>query len=152
MKLPLSLGSLSTFRECGACTATINSTRKLGSIIFLQSRIQKFWTKLLLFRRTLNLKSKGSFGKFIGKENYSFKLKIRKEKTDYIRMYKWANDQKFEEQSDGTAIMTFTSNQYYLVLNWILEKGMYVTPLAPQKLVNDWRENVLAMYEEVKNG
>lgn len=96
--------------------------------------------------------SKGSFGKFIGKENYSFKLKIRKEKTDYIRMYKWADDQKFEEQSDGTAIMTFTSNQYYPVLNWTLEKGMYVTPLAPQKLVDDWRENVLAMYEEVKNG
>lgn len=44
--------------------------------------------------------------------------------------------------------MTFTSNQYYPVLNWILEKGMYVTPLAPQKLVDDWRENVLAMYDE----
>lgn len=51
---------------------------------------------------------------------------------------------------DGTVIMTFTSNQYYPVLNWILEKGMYVTPLAPQKLVDAWRENVLAMYEEVK--
>ena len=57
MKLPSSLGSLSTFKEYGACTATINSTRKLGSIIFLQSRIQKSWKKLLRFRRTLNLKS-----------------------------------------------------------------------------------------------
>lgn len=65
-------------------------------------------------------------------------------------MYKWADDQKFEGQSNGTAIMTFTSNQYYPVLNWILEKGMYVTPLAPQKLVDDWRENVLAMYDEAR--
>ena len=94
--------------------------------------------------------SKGSFGKFIGKENYSFKLKIRKEKLDYIRMYKWADDQKFEEQSDGTAIMTFTSNQYYPVLNWILEKGMYVTPLEPKQLVDEWKKNVLEMYEEVR--
>lgn len=96
--------------------------------------------------------SKGSFGKFIGKKNYSFKLKIRKEKTDYIRMYKWADDQKFEEQSDGTAIMTFTSNQYYPVLNWILEKGMYITPLAPKNLVDEWKANILAMYDVVKNG
>ena len=65
-------------------------------------------------------------------------------------MYKWADDQKFEEQSGGTAIMTFTSNQYYPVLNWILEKGMYITPLEPKKLVDEWKANVLAMYEEVK--
>ena len=45
--------------------------------------------------------------------------------------------------------MTFTSNQYYPVLNWILEKGMYITPLEPKELVDDWKTNVLAMYEEV---
>nr|WP_318715456.1 WYL domain-containing protein [uncultured Treponema sp.] len=88
----------------------------------------------------------GNFGRFIGNETFEFKLEILSSYTeDYAKMYKWAADQKFESQSDGTTIMTFTSNQYLPVLNWVLARGMYIKPLAPEKLVNDWKKNVIAM-------
>ena len=48
-------------------------------------------------------------------------------------------------QDHGSTIMTFTSNQFYPVLDWVLEKGMFVKPLAPQKLVDTWKENVIVM-------
>ena len=41
--------------------------------------------------------------------------------------------------------MTFTSNQYLPVLNWVLARGKFVKPLAPEKLVKDWKDNVMTM-------
>lgn len=41
--------------------------------------------------------------------------------------------------------MTFTSNQYYPVLDWVLEKGQYCIPIEPEQLVNDWKANVKKM-------
>ncbi len=92
----------------------------------------------------------GNFGKYIDSEICTYKIKIRKEKIDYIKTYKWSQDQAFEDQPDGSSIMTFTSNQYFPILDWVLEKGMYATPLVPEKLVDDWKTNVLKMAEELK--
>lgn len=93
----------------------------------------------------------GNFGRYIGEENYEFKIKILANwKADYLKTYSWAPDQSFEEQPDGTEIMTFTSNQYYPVLDWVLEQGKYVKPLAPQKLVDDWTDNVINMMKMVE--
>lgn len=93
----------------------------------------------------------GNFGKFIGKEMYRFKIKITvRWIADYAKTYSWASDQKFEELKDGSTIMTFTSNQYYPVLNWVLEKGKFAFPLAPERLVNDWKDNALEMAKKAK--
>ncbi|MBQ0166128.1 MAG: hypothetical protein KBT02_03340 [Treponema sp.] len=46
---------------------------------------------------------------------------------------------------EGGVIMTFTSNQYYPVLDWVLEKGQYCIPIEPEQLVNDWKANVKKM-------
>ena len=95
-------------------------------------------------------KAKGNFGRYIGSETYKFKVRINRDITaNYIRTYKWAADQKFYTNDAGCVIMTFTSNQYYPVLNWILSHGQWVTPLEPQKLVDEWKENVEGM---MKNG
>ena len=57
------------------------------------------------------------------------------------------HDSYITPQNDGTVIMTFSSNQYYPVLNWIMSQGQWITPLKPQQLVDEWKENVKGMYK-----
>lgn len=95
----------------------------------------------------------GSFGRHIGEETFKFKLKITAPwVAEYAQTYKWAPDQKFEKLAEGGAIMTFTSNQYYPVLDWVLEKGQYCIPIEPEQLVNDWKGNVKKMMENAGIG
>lgn len=94
-------------------------------------------------------KAKGNFRRYIGKQTYNFKIRITSEKTlNYIKTYQWTNDQKFVAQSDGSTIMTFTSNQDYPVLGWVLSHGMYATPLEPEWLVKEWKMNVDSMKKQ----
>ena len=91
-------------------------------------------------------RAKGNFRRYIGPKMLSCKLKITSEKTlNYIKTYNWAEDQKFEKQDDGCTIMTFTTNQDYPVLGWVMSHGMYVQPLEPEWLVDEWTKNVRAM-------
>ena len=91
-------------------------------------------------------RAKGNFRRYIGPKLLNCKLKITSEKTlNYIKTYNWAEDQKFEKQPDGSTIMTFTTNQDYPVLGWILSHGMYVQPLEPEWLVEEWGKNVKSM-------
>ena len=88
----------------------------------------------------------GNFGRHLGDETFTFKLKITAPwVADYAKTYTWAPDQKFDELPEGGVIMTFTSNQYYPVLDWVLEKGQYCIPIEPEQLVNDWKANVKKM-------
>ena len=91
-------------------------------------------------------RAKGNFRRYIGKETWNYKLRITSEKTlNFIKTYKWAEDQKFELQEDGSTVMSFTSNQEYPILGWTLSHGMYVQPLEPEWLVQRWKENVKQM-------
>ena len=91
-------------------------------------------------------RAKGNFRRYIGPQLLSCKLKITSEQTlNYIKTYNWAEDQKFEKQSDGSTIMTFTTNQDYPLLGWVLSHGMYVKPLEPEWLVEEWGKNVKQM-------
>lgn len=82
---------------------------------------------------------KGNFGRYIGNETYDFKIRINSDITaNYIKTYKWADDQRFETQADVSVLMTFSSNQYYPVLNWGLSHGQWVVPLEPEKLLDEW--------------
>ena len=93
----------------------------------------------------------GNFGRYIGNETYHFEIKISASwLAEYIRTYNWASDQKLRKQKDGSTIMSFTSNQYNSVLDWILEKGKNVLPLKPKRLVKDWKETVIAMADMAK--
>lgn len=91
-------------------------------------------------------RAKGNFRRYIGKELLHCKIRITSEKTlNYIKTYKWTDDQKFEMQKDGSAIMTFTSNQDYPILGWVLSHGMYVQPLEPKWLADEWKMNAKEM-------
>ena len=93
-------------------------------------------------------RAKGNFRRYIDDETYEFKIRITRDITlNFIKTYQWADDQKFAPQPDGSTIMTFTSNQYYPVLNWTLSHGQWATPLAPARLVTDWKEHVRGMGE-----
>ena len=94
-------------------------------------------------------RAKGNFRRYIGKETLRCKIKVTSQKTlDYIKTYKWTDDQKFEPQPDGSTIMTFTSNQDYPILGWLLSHGMYAQPLEPKWLVDEWEKNVRGMMRE----
>ena len=91
-------------------------------------------------------RAKGNFRRYIGQQLLHCKIKITSEKTlNFIKTYKWAEDQKFKKEEDGSTIMTFTTNQDYPVLGWVLSHGMYVQPLEPEWLVNEWKRNVKEM-------
>lgn len=88
----------------------------------------------------------GNFGRHIGDKTYHFEIKILASwLAEYIRTYNWAPDQRFRKQKDRSTIMSFTSNQYNPVLDWVLEKGKNVQPLKPERLVKAWKENAIAM-------
>lgn len=94
----------------------------------------------------------GNFGRHIGEKTFKFKLKITAPWViDYAKTYKWSPDQKFKQLKNSCAIMEFTSNQYYPVLDWVLEKGQFCIPLEPEELVKDWKQNVFKMLENIKN-
>ena len=91
-------------------------------------------------------RAKGNFRRYIGPKLLHCKLRITSEKTlNYIKTYEWTEDRKFEKQDDGSTIMTFTTNQDYPVLGWVLSHGMYVQPLEPEWLVDEWKKNVNGM-------
>ena len=93
----------------------------------------------------------GNFGRYIARKTYEFKIKIESPITlNWVRTYQWADDQRFEPQTDGSTLMTFTSNQLYPVLNWVMSQGKWMTPLAPTELVDLWREQVRGMGEKVE--
>ena len=95
-------------------------------------------------------RAKGNFRRYIGPELLHCKLKITSDKTlNYIKTYEWSEDQRFEKQSDGSTIMTFTTNQDYPLLGWVLSHGMYVQPLEPEWLVDEWGKNVSAMAKNI---
>ena len=95
-------------------------------------------------------RAKGNFRRYIGQQLLHCKIRITSEKTlNFIKTYKWTEDQKFKKQEDGSTIMTFTTNQDYPVLGWVLSHGMYVQPLEPEWLVNEWKKNVIAMRNNI---
>ena len=95
-------------------------------------------------------RAKGNFRRYIGPQLLHCKLKITSEKTlNYIKTYEWTEDQKFEKQKDGSTIMTFSTNQDYPVLGWVLSHGMYVKPLEPEWLVKEWEKNVIEMRNNI---
>jgi predicted DNA-binding transcriptional regulator YafY len=80
------------------------------------------------------------FGVFAGQEKIRFRVEFYDESAVWVQERQWAEDQKIKETEDA-AIIDFTSTQYSKVLEWVLSRGCTARPLAPKKLVNDWRRH-----------
>jgi hypothetical protein len=81
------------------------------------------------------------FGIFIGDKKYRFSVIFYDESALFARERQWAADQDFEECEDGV-IISFTSTQYSKVLEWVLSQGCNSLPLAPERLVKDWKLHI----------
>jgi predicted DNA-binding transcriptional regulator YafY len=95
-------------------------------------------------------KNDGSyFGIFAG-EKRGFKIAFSGFAARDIQNRLWAKDQKTTEMEDGEGIIIeFTSTQYDKVLSWVLSFGSGATPIEPPELVEQWKENILEIYEYI---
>ena len=96
-----------------------------------------------------SLEGSSYFGIY-AKENkpYKFVIAITGD-TRWIKERIWAEDQHIKETKNGIEI-SFTSNQFEKVLEWILAQGARAKPLAPKSLVNLWTETIQAMSKIAK--
>jgi predicted DNA-binding transcriptional regulator YafY len=90
------------------------------------------------------------FGIFAG-EKRCFKIAFNKFTANDIQNRLWAKDQKITELEDDEGItIEFTSTQYDKILSWILSFGSEASPIEPPELVEQWKENILELYEYIK--
>jgi predicted DNA-binding transcriptional regulator YafY len=88
----------------------------------------------------------GRLGAFKGDKIQKYKIEFFDYARTWIKEHKWADDQVFEETENST-IITFTSTQWHSVLQLVLQWGSQARPLAPKKLVDDWKKEITAMTE-----
>lgn len=122
-------------------TKLFNLSRILG--IKILEKYEKFTLpEFYDFRSTLA----GCFGCYNDNEAEVYNLKIAKDSYAYIYIKDriWGEFQEIKETEDGY-ILEFEATQYKPILRWVLSWGSEVIPLAPQKLVDDWKKNILSL-------
>ena len=96
-----------------------------------------------------NYSGGGRLGAFAGDKVEKFKIRFTGYAKEWIKNHKWADDQTFTEDEESTTI-TFSSSQFEKVFESMLSWGRQAEPLAPARLVKRWKEEILAMAENVK--
>jgi predicted DNA-binding transcriptional regulator YafY len=97
------------------------------------------------------IKNEGSyFGVFLGKKK-RYKIVFASNLAQDIQDRQWAADQKIQKRKDSdNIVISFSSTQYEKVLSWVLSYGSAVLPIEPPELVKEWKQNIIALYEKVK--
>jgi len=90
-----------------------------------------------------SLEGASYFGIYAGGKVYQFAIEISGD-TRWIRERLWAEDQKIAETPNGIKL-SFTSNQFEKILEWILSQGPNAKPLAPKALLERWTETIREM-------
>lgn len=91
------------------------------------------------------------FGIFTGEKRF-FKIAFSELAAKDIQNRLWAKDQKITELEDDEGItIEFTSTQYGKVLSWVLSFGSGASPVEPLELVEQWKENILELYEYINS-
>jgi len=87
-----------------------------------------------------SLEGVSHFGIFSGAKTYRFVIAISGD-ARWVKERLWADDQKIKETQNGIEI-SFTSNQFDKVLNWVLSLTPQACPLEPKALVEHWKKAV----------
>ena len=75
------------------------------------------------------------------------------EARDVVREHVRAENQKITEfDDDERTRLEFDSSQHLKIRNWVLSLGANAVPVAPEILVESWKEQVRIMYEENRIG
>ena len=88
----------------------------------------------------------GRLGAFVGDKVQKYKIEFFGYARTWIKEHKWADDQKIKETEKST-IISFSSTQWHKIFQLVLQWGAQARPLAPAKLVKDWKQEVEWMYE-----
>ena len=90
-----------------------------------------------------------SFGVFKGEDKKKCKIIFYNESASYISERKFSEDQEIEERKDGSVVATFSSGQIYEILRFVLSQGANAIPLQPKSLVEEWKNNIKIMNENI---
>ncbi len=119
-----------------------------------------YMAEVVILRDTFNLPENydisnysggGRLGAYAGDTIEQYKIRFTDYAKEWMKNHKLADDQTYTEDEDSTTI-SFTSSQFDKVLQLILRWGRQAEPLAPARLVERWKDEVLAMAELVKEG
>lgn len=92
----------------------------------------------------------GKFGAFVQGEAEEYKIEFNSYAREFVKSCIWADNQIIEDDEDrNVTTITFRSNQFNSILEWILSKGAYAKPLAPEKLVNEWKSHIKLMMKNL---
>lgn len=93
----------------------------------------------------------GRFGAFQYDEEYEFTIAFYGEARSIIRENIWADNQTIEiDKKEGAVKLVFTTSQWIPVLMWVLSFGANARPLEPDWFVEEWKTNVIKMFDFIK--
>ena len=91
----------------------------------------------------------GRLGAFSSDKVENYEIEVTGYASYWIKDHKWADDQTFEELDEEDVIIRFSSCQFSKVKELVLSLGSGAKPLAPKRLVNEWKKEVTDMYENM---
>lgn len=93
----------------------------------------------------------GRFGAFQYDEEYEFAIEFYGEARSIIRENIWADNQTIEiDKKEGAVKLVFTTSQWIPVLRWVLSFGANAFPLEPDWFVEEWKKNIIKMFDFIK--
>lgn len=114
---------------------------------FSISRFKKTETTINRFERKKNFNVnkyfENSFGIFESDKIFSVKLYFDKDAARYVKEKVWHSSQKLKEFPDGSIILTMKLNSLVEVKFWVLSWGKSCKALAPKKLKESLKEELM---------
>lgn len=94
----------------------------------------------------------GKFGAFMSEDSVDFVIDFYGEARQYVKDCVWADNQKITdiEEEEKTRI-EFSSTQWLKVKEWILAQGDNAIPRSPKWFVENWKNTILKMMENIKS-
>lgn len=92
----------------------------------------------------------GRFGAFQYDDYFDFKIEFTGDARSNIREFIWSDNQVIEENLEKkTTTLSFTSSQWIPIQKWLLSFGSEAKPLEPDWFVEEWKNTVKKMSENL---
>ena len=79
-----------------------------------------------------------------------YELLFAADMINYITERQWHKTQELEQQSDGTIILKFETNQKEMITSWVMSFGHKVTVLKPEWLREKIKDECIRMLESIE--
>ena len=94
----------------------------------------------------------GKFGSFFNGNPNNFIIDFYGNAREYVKECIWADNQVITDFDDEKKTrIEFSSTQELKVKEWILAQGANAVPIAPDGFVENWKETIEKMFENLKN-